>query len=360
MRPENQQLSLFGQSRRLFLKQAATMALAAAIGGWNRSEGRIYTPNMAVDRKVPLDQLINRALFLEEQFVLEDLSGKSVYERNIRNQYTELIAEIFVQEHQADFPSMKLLEPIVWIGAEEYSRIALQQFKQNSSQMSKEEIKEVIKNEVAMTSQGHIFINFDSAFLKQEMFRDPTSPFPHGWNTLKALRTILLHEFNHLILIPKQDDVLFRIVDPQNQLQNKQVEGFRLTAKDKEGYDYFIVEYDIFDEAAVELMSISSNHKIFGSAFSSYKYSGYDITETALRLSDVLKDVGVTAEQMYDLHRKSQFKELLLLLAEKGGMKADKSTLNQSLRAGLGIVVALVKNDQILLKDYLQSVAANR
>lgn len=308
--------------------------------------------NLPKEEPDTLQLLVNQAREMEDGF-----RGKDLSDRETRNQYTKLIADIFIKFYELDklgVSRLQLLSSVVWINSKEvFEEIFIEQ--NQNPVFSREYLKQVANQTPAFTAKdlGKIYIN-TAYTIFQENLTSQDPKFPKGWNPLKSLRLILLHEFSHAISQPAEDTAIFSIVDSKNSITDKTIEGFRI--KGFTGKNEFDALYDSLDEASVELLSKYVSTGLFHSFVSEYvSTEGYDVTAIMTRLEQLINSAQIDKIELARLHKTSNLRGFLLLLTERYGIDPQKVTEKGRILFGFSIFEALIHNNQAILQDYINS-----
>lgn len=296
-----------------------------------------------------LESLVAKAKKMEDEYNINDLSDKGTHDN-----YTKLLADIFIRYYPLDLSKQQLLSSVVWVNSEE----AFEELFVSRNQdpyFTQEYIKQVAARTPAFTGSddSKIFVNTPYEIFHKEMTsQDPK--YPRDWNPLKSLRVTLFHEFSHAISVPSLDPVIFSIVDQNNSIKDKKVTGFRI-----KGYtdkNEFAALYSSIDEAAVELLSKYINTDLFNSFISEYSDTeGHSVTDIMTRLEQLLSASKVTKMDLARLHKASDLKGFLLLLAERGGINPQRISEPDRIAFGFSLFEALIQNNQAILQDYMSS-----
>lgn len=295
-----------------------------------------------------LESLATQAKNTENIYRRDDLSDTET-----RNKYTMLMADIFVRYYPVGISKTQLLSSVVWVNSKE----AFEEIFINHNQdpfFPQEYLRQLAARTPAFTSvDGHIYINTANGIFQKKMTsQDPT--FPIDWNPLKSLRLTLSHEFNHAIAEPSQDPFIFDIVDPDNTLTHRRINGFQFYGLTSENGSAGL--YDSIDEASAELLSKYINTELFDSFISKYdNHRMQDITNIIGRLEKLLEEAGITKMELARFHKNSGLRGFLLLLAERGRINAQNISEHDRIIFGLTLFEALVQNNQTILQDYMNS-----
>lgn len=313
---------------------------AAAVGVALLRPWEWFTPQPEPEGPETLESLVAQAINLENTY-----KGKDLSDLEPRNEYAKLLAEIFVRYNEEQISGDQLFNSIVWMEtAEEFERIFFEEEGVNIT-------AERLRHTLAFTADGKIYLNLSSPAFQQKTI--DTDPALRGFNPLKQLRLALFHDFYHVVTEDSQDDSIFAIVDPQNQKRNKKNSGFRILGMDNRGI--LVGLYENIHEATAELLSKQINQDLFGSFHSDYPSSGEKVTDTMLHLALLLEAAQIPVNEVRRMYKQSSLKEFLLLLSERGGINPQRVSERDRILFGFAIFEALIKNNQIILQDYMNS-----
>lgn len=296
-----------------------------------------------------LDNLVTQAKKMEDEYKGKDLSDKRARER-----YADILSGIFAFHYSEYFSRQQLKETIVWADTlDQFVRqrnLAIGKVGNPSAQQ--------LENERSTTASTDnkakkITVNAASDVFKQQNIRSMNN-LPPNWNPLKMLRISLLHEFNHLVQ-ETTDDAVFSVVDPENRITNKRIEGFRFKGTDENGN--FATGLNDLHEAVMELLAKDISQIDFGSHFSDYQddVTGLSITTIMNTLEQILQVIGLSHKDLAKLHKSSNLREFSLMLSDKAGVNTAES-LDNRLRFGINIASAIERNNQRLLQGYINQV----
>lgn len=285
-------------------------------------------------QKETLPQLVQQARQLEDGFRDPDLSNKA-----IRDQYTWLMAGIF----DTHFPSHLSRDQL-------FTSIVLVENHNEFIGLHRQTPGDHAKYPTGFISQRRAYIDLHgSVFQLNNIRKDPT--FPKGWNPLKSLRTTEVHEWFHLtVLQPNSEDQVLELLDPSNASPNKWVFGFRIENLNS---NFTTALFEDFDEATTELLSIRTNSTLFGTYDSDYaSANGRSITESALRLNEMIKAARISGPELGKFHAESRLGDFLLLLDQRAGIGLHN--VSSPLRFGLRLIRAVLGEDDEMLNYYLK------
>lgn len=334
-------------SRRDLLRGAAisTVAIVAEIfKPWER-----FAPHPDRTQPETLPSLVAQAKKMEDEFKDQDLSNKVT-----REKYADLLAGIFAFHHPDYLSRQQLKETIIFTDT-------LTQFVQqriNSSGKTGTPTPRQLENNRFTTASTDnrtrkITVNVASAAFYQKNLNQMDN-LPTGWNPLKTLRLALTHEFNHLV-DENQDPDIFSVIDPYNEIKDRRIEGFRFIGIDEKGN--IAAGLDYLHEAVIEFQARDTSQVDFGSYFSSYstEFDGQDITVLMARLDRVVQAIGISHEELGKLHKKSNLRQFILTLADKGGFDSG-FPLKQRIIYGLTIAGIIERGNERALQDYINKV----
>ena len=300
-----------------------------------------------------LESLVAQAKKMEDEYKGQDLSDKVT-----REKYMDVLAGIFAF-HNHDFLSRQQFKQAVNF---EDNLIRFVQQRIDSGGKLGTPTPQQLENERETTAstdnrKKKITINVSADGFKQVNL-SRVKNIPTGWNPLKELRLVLLHEFNHLV-IESSDPVIFSIIDPNDIQRDKRIEGFRLMGIDQRGN--FAAVFDDLHEAVIELLARNISQSDFGSYFSNRDTSitREEITTLISRLETVLQVAGITHQELSKLHKASNLREFLLILANNAGVTPETPIENR-IRFGSIIAGAIERNDQRILQNYINQVIRAR
>lgn len=303
---------------------------------------RSLTPDSPKQNET-LESLVSQAKKMEAEYKGSDLSDKKT-----RDQYANLLSEIFVRYYPLGVSKDELVSSIIWFDStKDYEEIFIS--KNQDPYFSNDYLRQMAAERTAFPDKhdGKLYINAtDEIFNKARLSRK----FP-GWNPLMVLRLTLFHEFSHQITIISQDTGVFAVVDRGNEIQNKAIEGFEISGDNAKKEHVGI--YHLIDEASVELLSKYINNDLFHSFISDYSNNeGDNITNIMNRFEGFLKAAGITRMELAQLHQDSNLKGLLLLLAERGGVNPRRISEPDRIAFGFTLFEASIRNNQAILQDY--------
>lgn len=305
------------------------------------------------DSPETLESLVAKAKKIEDEYSINDLSDKET-----RNNYTKLLADIFIGYYPLGISKQQLLSSVVFVNSKEaFEELFVE--RNRDPYFTEEYVKQVAARTPAFTGSddSKIFINTSYEIFHKEM-TSQDSKYPKDWNPLKSLRLLLFHEFSHAISVPSLDPVIFSIVDQNNTIKDKKNTGFRI-----KGYTdnrEFAALYSSIDEAAVELLSKYINTDLFNSFISEYgDTQGNSVTDIMTRLEQLLSAARIAKMDLARLHKASNLKGFLLLLAERGGINPQIISESDRIVFGFSLFEALIQNNQAILQDYMNSARSS-
>lgn len=215
-------------------------------------------------------------------------------------------------------------------------------------------LKDKANGTPVFTADGKAYINTTNEIFQKQKTASNTN-FPKDWNPLKSLRLTLFHEFSHVISQPAVDSAIFSVVDPRNDITDKQTAGFQikgLTSK-REPVGF----YNSIDEATAELLSKYINTNLFQLFLSDYfsDIQGNNVTAIMIRLEKLVDSAKIDRMELAYLHKTSNLRGFLLLLAERYGISPQKIPERGRIIFGFALFEALVQNNQAILQDYMNS-----
>lgn len=312
------------------------------------AEGPTITPTILTSepkKEATLASLVANAKKIENEFRGQDLSDKA-----IRSQYTSLLADIFTRYYPIGDSREQLSSSVVFVDLKkefEETYVKINQDPNSPTPYLRKQANET----VAITADGKIYINAaHEVFQKQETTKNPY--FPKDWHPLKTLRLALFHEFNHLITQPAEDAAISAVVDPRNDITNKEIDGFAI--KGFNSKKELVGLYASIDEASAELSSKYINFDLFGSFLSDYS-TDTRVTPIMIRLEKLLDAAKISKIEFTYLHKTSNLKGFLLLLAERGGIHPQRISEQDRIVFGLTLFEALMRDNQAILQDYMNS-----
>lgn len=311
-------------------------AIAALLKPWDW-----FKPQPEQAGPETLESLVAQAKKMEDEYKGKDLSDKTARER-----YADTLVGIFAFHYPGYFSRQQLKKTLSWVDT-------LDQFvrqKIASSGRSGEPSASQLENERFTTASTDNRRRKITVNVASEAFKNA----PLTWNPLKILRISLLHEFNHLVF-EGRDEIIFSIIDPNNRIEDKRVEGFRFVGVDEKGK--FATALDDLHEAVIELLAKDISQSDFGLHISNMpsQLTGEDITAVMNRLEQILQIVGITHQELAILHKNSNLREFLLKISDKAGVSLDASLENR-IRFGSIIAGAIERNDQRTLQSYINQV----
>lgn len=328
---------------------AGTIVGGGAIAAAILQPWKWFTSPAEQDGPETLESLVAKAKKMEDEYKGRDLSDKTT-----REKYADMLAGIFAFHYPSYLSRQQLRESITWTDSvRDFTRQRIL-----SSGKTGEPTSQQIANEqfaTATTYRGKVTVNAGADVYKQEniVIIEDT---PYTWNPLKMFRLSLLHEFNHLVT-EKNDDVIFSIIDPNNQIRDKRIEGFRLVGINKDGT--FPTVYNDLHEAVIELLAKDISQSDFGSYYSNYPsdITGEDITVLINRLEQILQVTGISHQELASMHKNSNLRDFLLKLSDKAGVNIE-APLENRIRLGSIIAQAIESNNQRILQDYIRQASA--
>lgn len=331
--------------RQAFIAGGATVAIGTL--GYLLEPWNWLTPRPESPQPESLEFWVAQARKMEDEYRDTDLSNKEA-----RNQYTKFLAEIFIKYYPVGTSKEQLLSSVVFVNSKEVFEEVFLSTNQNSP-LPTNLLKQETNRTVGFTKDSKTYINTaNEIFQKEKTSRNPK--FPEDWNPLKSLRLTLFHEFSHAISQTIVDTTIFSIVDSENTLTDKKIEGFMIRGLNsrKEPMDL----YRSIDEASVELLSKYINTNLFHSFISEYgSTEGINVTALMIRLEQLLNSATIDRMELARLHKTSNLKKLLLLLAERYGINPQKITERNRILFGFTLFQALIQNNQAILQDYMNS-----
>lgn len=306
------------------------------------------TPDQTQKEPETLEDMVAEAKSMEEEFKGRDLSDKES-----RDQYAELLVNIFVRYYPLGVSKLELQSSIIWFDSkEEYEELFIS--RNQDPFFSQDYLRQVAASRPAFTgsNDGKIYVNATHEIFQRE--RTSTDKFPQDWNPLKSLRLTLFHEFSHKISDPSKDPTVFSVVDASNTLTDQTIEGFQIRGFNNKRELLGI--YNPIDEASVELLSKYINTDLFHSFVSDYgDRQGNNVTAIMTRLEQLLSAAQITKMDLARLHKASNLKGFLLLLAERGGINPQRISEPDRIAFGFSLFEALIRNNQVILQDYMNS-----
>ncbi len=300
-------------------------------------------PEQITPEPETLDGLITKGKKMEAEFKGQDLS-----DQKIRKEYADVLAGIFALHNPGYLSAQQLKESITF----ENTIQGFTQQRIDSSGKIGTPTPLQLDNERSTTASTlnrgrKITVNTASEAFKQKNL-------PAGWNPLKFLRLSLLHEFNHLV-IESTDQTIFSIMDPNNRLKDKRIEGFRIVGvNEKGGFDE---AFNDLHESTIELLARNISQADFGSHYSNMDSEGTGENLTALmgRLDQILQLIGMNYQELIILFRNSNLRRFLTTLAEKAGVNPS-APLDSKIRTGSIVAGAIERNDQRAIQNYINQV----
>lgn len=310
--------------------------------------GPTITPTILTSepkKEATLASLVANAKKIEDEFKGQNLSDKT-----IRSQYTSLLADIFTRYYPIGASREQLSSSVVFVDSKkefEETYVKINQDPNSPTPYLRKQANET----AAITADGKIYINAaHEVFQKQETAKNPY--YPKDWHPLKTLRLALFHEFNHLITQPAEDAAISAVVDPRNDITNKEIDGFAI--KGFNSKKELVGLYGAIDEASAELSSKYINFDLFGSFLSDYS-TDTRVTPIMIRLEKLLDAAKISKIEFTYLHKTSNLKGLLLLLTERYGINPQRISERDRIGFGLSLFEALMRDNQAILQDYMNS-----
>ncbi len=332
-------------TRRRLVIGAVTVGAAAVVlaGADQLGIQNPFRPTPEPPLPETLEGMVIEAKKMEDSFKDNDLSNKQT-----RQKYTNLLAGIFALNYQNFLTKEQILSTMVW--TDSIDDFVAERLKSSTHPLlSEPAYRKEAPDTTAATDirTRRMVINTKADIFNQRALNNLKSPYK--WNPLKMLRISLFHEFGHLVNT-NSDDQLYVIVDPQNGIRNKVIEGFRITGEDDKGYPTIL---NNVHEAAIELFSKELNEKYFGSFFSNYingAGDGIDIVRD--NLDKVLQAAGISKDETSSYHKGSRLKEFLILLTQKVGA-TDKDPVLNRLTFALRVMTAIDSSDQGFIQSFI-------
>lgn len=340
--PEPQHRGGLRISRRVAIAGGIVLGSAAVIG----TALGLTRPWEQPSQPESLDSLVEKAKRMEDEYKGTDLSNKE-----IRKQYTDLLADIFVRFYPLGISKEQLDSSIIWFDSASDYQEAFVKINQDP-QFTDNYLRQLAAESPALTSEdGEIYINATQPIYQAEQTKIDKK-FPQGWNPLKSLRLTLFHEFSHQISRPSKDPIISSVVDSTNILSDKKIDGFTIKAYNNK--KELLGLYSSIDEASVELLSKYINTDLFHSFISEYgDRQGNNITSIMTRLDQLLNAARITNMDLARFHKDSNLKGFLLLLTDRGGINPQIVSESDRIAFGFSLFEALIKNDQAVLQDYI-------
>lgn len=300
-----------------------------------------------------LEHLVAQAKRMEDEYKGRDLSDKT-----IREKYAAILTGIFAFHDPGYLSRQQLRESIIWTDSvRDFTKQRIL-----SSGRTGEPTLQQISNEQSITAatdnrRRKITVNAGADVYKQENIVRITDT-TYTLNPLKMFRLSLLHELNHLVT-ERNDDVIFSIIDPNNQIKDKRIEGFRFVGINKDGT--FATVYNDIHEAVIELLAKDISQSDFGSYYGNFPtgITGEDVTVLINQLEQILQVTGISHQELATMHKNSDLRGFLLKLSDKAGVNVN-APLENRIRLGSIIVQAIESNDQRILQDYIRQVSITR
>ncbi|MBI4038351.1 hypothetical protein HY384_00155 [Candidatus Daviesbacteria bacterium] len=287
---------------------------------------------------------------------MEDgFKGKDLSDKDTRDKYTLLLAGIFEKATNSSLSRDQLIGVITWVeDPKRYQQAHKEAFGYDIS-------NEEVPYNLAFTSDtGSIFLNLSAAYLQSNVISKNAGLL--RINSLSSLREMLFHEWEHLFEPLKQDDLIFNVVDPNNRLKGKQVAGFNVMGYSTSGF-----LRDLFQgikEATAELSSKKLNLSLFGSFYNYYPMIPYrgriPVAKIVVNLEELLDAANISIEQMREMRRDSNLRGFLLLLTEQFELNSKVYSERERISYGLRLFVALARDEQPILQDYIERARSNR
>ncbi len=336
-----------GISRRYFI--GGGLVLTAGVASGILKPWDWFTSKPEQSKPESLESLITQAKKMEDEYKDQNLSNKA-----IREKFADLLAGIFSLHYPEYFSRKQLEETTSWSDTLDHF------VRQRMASAGKTGIPTAtqLENErgtSAMTDNRRRKITVNAA---ADVFQQRTivasRNIPKGWNPLKMLCISLLHEFNHLVS-ESTDELIFSIIDPSNQYKDKRIEGFRFIGIDQAGG--YAVSFNDLHESVVELLAKDISLSDFGSHLSDMPSETPGITMDVIinNLEQVLRVINMSHQELAKLHKSSNIREFLLILANKAGA-SSAIPLEDKIKFGSRIVRIILANDQGILQIYLNSV----
>ncbi|MDO8570021.1 MAG: hypothetical protein Q7R97_00360 [Candidatus Daviesbacteria bacterium] len=335
-----------GQSGIGFTKRELIIGSLVVVGGVAVGLSRPWEQFTPVET---LESLVTEAKRMEDEYQNNNLSNKPV-----REKYADILAGIFTFHNPGDLTRPQLKEAITFTDTlDQFVRERMASDGRTGNPTLQQLANERFTTAATDNRQRKITVNTASeAFKKQNVAL--MKNVPQNWNSLKMLRISLLHEFNHLV-IESEDEVIFSIIDPNNKIKDKRIEGFRIIGIDKIGK--LAVVFTDLHEAAIEFFAKKLSLADFGSHLSNFQsdVTGEDVTALMGCLEQILGVIGMTYEELTKLHKKSNLRQFLLTLSDKAGVSPNIS-LEDRIKFGSVIAGAIERNDQRILQNYINQV----
>lgn len=332
-------------TRRTFLIASVATAgvlATACLRPWER-----LTTAPEQEEQETLESLVAKAKKMEDEFTGTDLSGKEA-----RAKHTNLLADIFARYYPVGISREQLLSSVFFTDSKE----AFEEIYVNLNQapnLSTQYLKKEADGTPAFTADGKAYINTtNEIFQKHKTASNPN--FPKDWHPLKSLRLALFHEFSHVISQPAVDSAIFSVVDPRNDITDKQFAGFQIKGLTNKRESVGL--YSSIDVATAELLSKYINTDLFNLFLSDFSdIQGNNVTAIMIRLEKLVDSAKIDKMELAYLHKTSNLRGFLLLLAERYGISPQKIPERGRIIFGFTLFEALVQNNQAILQDYMNT-----
>lgn len=301
------------------------------------------------------DSEILQSLVLDAKKIEDEFEGNDLSDRETRNKYTILLADIFIRYYHLNLSKEQMLSSVIFVNDPlTFEQIFID--KNQDPAFSSDVLKNAAAKTPAFTESEElkIYVNTLNVIFRKDL-TDQDPKFPAGWNPLKSLRLTLFHEFSHAIAKPATDPLIFSVLDPLNELTSKRVEGFRFTGRTGRGE--FVGAYGPIDEAFVELLSKYINRDLFDSFISEYTHElGMSVSNIMNNLEQILEAAKINRDQLTKYHQDSNLKGFLLKLFERKGTKNTRSTERNQIEDGFILFDVLMTNNQSYIQAYLDQL----
>lgn len=300
-------------------------------------------------REPGVEDLVLEAKQLENNYTRLNLNNIP-----IRNRYTQLIAGIFSQYFPSDYSPNALVAATTFVPTKGEFDNLYTSLHHLPSPLSDDHV-DALKSIYGFTIDGRVYIDTTHpSFHSSQIITSQGKPIL--WTPLKTLRMGTAHEYGHLIVNTRDNDMTLAALYPRQQ--DRYVEGFRIRNRKSSG-----VRFWELDEAAVELLAAWMNNAMFGSWRSDYILHGKDVTLAARNLHSILRPANISAQTLSEYHRHSQLDDFLLSLVEKSGVpipQASKDNFKSLLEYGIKIATAIIENDERFLVRFIKDLETRK
>ncbi len=319
---------------------AAGSAISALLKPWN------WLREPPQSEPETLESIVAQAKKIEAEFSGNDLSDKL-----IRNNFTNILADIYSKDAPSDWTQERIRESVIWAkNLDEFTQLVMN----NSQRQRGVKNRDYFTTIAALTTDNKkIIVNVANPAFNTILLRN--AGFPHDWNALKLLRRTLLHEFVHLTTTPKKDEEFLKLTDLPQNIEDPIMDGFVLDySEQRQPRELF----HVINELVVETITSERSNRLFGlTPPIPFIEQDVDLSTAQTRFKPVLDAAGIKITDLERFSRSSDFYGFLVNLSTS--IDFDPSiSLGARLNYVLNILDAVLYNNQPEIQGYINRAKA--